>query len=153
MEVRDATAVDASAIRQFRCAQSNAVWDTEVEEYARSALEWRAEDPERRVKVIIDDDGALLGLVAYEPIDPDDVRDGFFVAFGALVLAAQGRGLGGTVFGLLLNELALEAPGARVVWRVDPHNHRSLRMSERLGYEGLSLAEAKPYLTFVAFLP
>lgn len=89
--LRPAVEADRQALEGFACAPLGVEFQTEVEQFVRSALSWRAESRDRDV-FVLEVEGLVAGVIAFEQDD-----DGFFINAAAVHTAAHGHGLGTTM--------------------------------------------------------
>ena len=144
--LRPATEADREALESFVCAPLGVRFQTEVEDFARTLLDWRLEEPGRDV-FVLEADGAVAGFVAFEADE-----DGFFINAAAIHTAAQGRGLGTLMLSSFLADLAAEHPGAYAWWKVDPRNLASCIMSSRVGADDDYPPEIRPHVRYTVVL-
>ena len=88
---------------------------------------------ERRLAIVRDDDGSLLGLTALSPIEPDKGEAEFHIFLGEARQRGRGYGQAATeaMLAFAFDELALW----RVRLRVLKTNEPALRLYARLGFE------------------
>lgn len=88
---------------------------------------------ERRLAIIRDDDGSLLGLTALSPIEPDQGEAEFHIFLGEA--HERGRGYGQAATAAMLAHAFDELALWRVRLRVLKTNEPALRLYARLGFE------------------
>lgn len=148
MFLRSVAPGDQPELARFECARPGRAFETEVEDFVRSVLQWLA-DPEGvgREVLVLDAEGEVVGVVVHE----DDDGDRFINAL-AIRADRQGEGLGGLVLRTLLDDLSDRFPGRVATWLVAPANFASHAMSEAAGAEPTSPPETKPYLLYAVGL-
>ncbi len=132
MIARLAREEDKVALASFTCCDRSADYEAEVEDWVRAeSWDWFSQGEEDDTHLILfveNESGHLLAVGAHESADW-----GRFINVLAVARDSQGRGIGLTAMVSLIEDCAQIAPGRSAMWNVHPRNHRSIRMSERVG--------------------
>lgn len=136
MLIRPARASDADALAGYEYP-GHEPWIDEVVEIVHGLLAWRdstlADDFDRQVLVLEDDDGGVVGVCAHEATDNGQR---VFVAHRYLMVTAVWPGFErrGVARSLVTSVVAdLQRSGAQsVTWLVHPRNHPSIVFSRQV---------------------
>lgn len=79
---------------------------------------------------ILDVDGGMTGVCAFEPGEDDE---SWFVRVVAIASSAQGLGHASRLFTTCLDELQERSPGGYAYWKVDAENAPSHQLSRAVG--------------------
>ena len=127
MNIRPALPSDQADIASFDCG-SDEPYQVEVYDWVRAdAWQWSLAELENRLFVLIDDDGSLAGVLAYEPGDGPGTW--FFRALAIRRDLHNTRRLGTTLFEQCLSDLIDETGIGQAYWNVDPENVASMKIS------------------------
>jgi GNAT superfamily N-acetyltransferase len=152
---RLATQADGHLLRRFTCARTDDDFALEVQAWIRlRALHWLRSPDDPQLVLLEDDDGTLAGVIAHECLDRERPTAGRFIPVVGIAVDYHGQELGGALLGGVRDRAAELCPGGVLVWNVNPRNHDSLRMCEKLGFtDYIVLPEAKNMLRFEIGLP
>ncbi|WP_144127964.1 hypothetical protein [Catellatospora sichuanensis] len=136
--------------REFKCALSDVLWETEVEDHIRDSLvEWAfgsaaAEVDSRILLLALRESGELLAVSAYERSDSLSDGDGIIPSVCLSLIAVscdwQGATIGddhrvsNVIMDATAREIAREFPNHAVWCRVHQQNGRSLSFVGRHGF-------------------
>lgn len=131
MIVRPLKAGDKQALQAFACSDGQPYADETQGWINRKLFGWWQSTSSHEARVLVDDNGALVGVCAFDPADHDE----WFVWVVAIRFDLHGQKLGGSLFQTCLDELETRTPDGSAFWRVDKNNVASHKMSLNVGAE------------------
>jgi hypothetical protein len=150
---RGAEPRDRERLQEFVCCDGERSYEVDVQTWIQSeSWDWLlsgSQDDDRQLLLFEEDASPdLIAVAAHEA----DFGNRFVNAI-AVATAWQGNHLGYVVMATVLDDCADRCPGGVATWKVDPHNLRSVDISNRSGAEYTHPPELKPLLLFVLDLP
>lgn len=146
MNLRPAEPGDKHLLQGFRCCDLTPYAHNLEWWIRRKANGWGHHDIRHRLRLLLDDDGRLMGVYGWEHGD----RIGYwFVRFLAIDNECKGREYGPNVLAACVAEIGEFDPDGYAYWRVDARNRASLRMCEKVGAEIDHDASNEKYVWFV----
>lgn len=154
MQVRPASHEDAVDMRAFCCTTATDGWAYEVEVAIRESLDWQRKGPQRRVLVLIDDSGKLLGVACYRPLFLTNIGYGWTIEVLGIDWDRHKEGLATQLATEVILEVARDSPGGYCAWFVHKDNTASLALADKLGAANTMIEEPpKDYESRVLRLP
>lgn len=148
MHVREATALDAPALRAFTSQTLDDFYDQDAQDAVRKSWVWRTDD-NRRVLLVFEDDGELACVAGYGELEPGLV----WFYFLAVACDFQHGGRGEEAFRQVMFSLATEDESLQVGWHVHVDNERCQDLCARLNYTEWTIHDDEPfYREYEAFV-
>jgi len=136
VNIRDAREQDAAAIAAIynqAVLTSTATYDT-VPQSVEARLEWLREHDERHPVIVAEDDGGVVGWASLSKWSQRPGYDRTVEISTYIDEGARGRGLG-TILTQAMIDRARAIGYHAIISRISLDNERSVRMTERLGFE------------------